>query len=122
MLCALSAMTQLLSSTISNDKGRSKGKGHMCIITEALEAYQSFCSAIPGKYDNNLQTDGQRRRQSMNDSFLVSMWLNGDKQNHHNRWWELVSMVQFQHMVSVLPLNNDSHDVLIGMVRCLVCH
>ena len=84
---------------------------NVCIITEALEAYQSFCKTIPRHVQEGeaATTVGVLIGIAASDLVLLMVWIHKYKQEHHNnRWWERASTDEIMSMLWVAPLNDEA--------------
>ena len=86
----------------------------VCTITEALNAYQSFCSVI-SRYAS---TEWIRQNQD-SDLRILKSWIKEYKQNHHNHWWEAKSSDEIMSMLSVVPLNDVARAEVSELVNCI---
>ena len=95
---------------------------NVCIITEALEAYQSFCETIPRHTQEGqaATTMGVPIGTAASDLALLLAWIPKYKQEHHNnRWWERASTDEIMSMLWVAPLNDEAYVEVSTML--LVC-
>ena len=90
----------------------------ICIVTEAMEAYQLFCSIVPRHMDGPLETEVDIGTATEDGRSLAS-WMEAYKQEHPDQWWELKPVKEILSMLSVLPLNAESYQEVSELVKCL---
>ena len=97
------------------------GPGHICPVTEALNAYQSFCKLLPRRYNaSSLGTARGLTAQSALDQLKFARWLANYKENYHNRWWEIMPLDELLAALDLLPLDCESAEELRECTVCIV--
>ena len=89
---------------------KANGKA-MCIVTQAMEAYQLFCSFLL-REECTMQC-------AWEDISRTQAWLEKYKQEHPEQWWGLKTAAEIEAMLWMLPLNTVSFVEVSELVNCL---
>ena len=90
----------------------------ICIVTEAMEAYQLFCSTVPRHMTGPLGTEVDTGT-AIEDGRSFASWIETYKQERPDQCWELKPVEEILSMLSVLPLNAESYEEVSELVQCL---
>ena len=101
MFSSRAALVYALAYVLLNNMSSSS-----CVVTEAMNAYQCFCSHLPRHLpEHEGPVDGCT---ALADFLVVCRWVDTYKQEHRNRWWELGSTEEILSMLPVPPLNEEA--------------
>ena len=78
-----------------------------CVVTEAMKAYQLFCSIVPRHMDGPPETEVDMAT-AIEDKRSFTSWVKTYKREHPDQWWELKPEKEILSMLSVLPLNEEA--------------
>jgi hypothetical protein len=114
-------LSRLLSLCPHSVQALQKTMFSICVVTEAMEAYQLFCSVVPRHMDGPLGTKVDIDIGTASKDFSnVQSFLKKYKQTHHNQWWGSKSEKDILSMLSVLPLNEESYHEVLALVVKLI--
>jgi hypothetical protein len=76
----------------------------ICIVTEAMEAYQAFCKIIPKSvpiaFDVEIADEDQR---------TFAKWIEAHHMTQPNKWWKLKPAEEIVSMLYDLPLTKEAY-------------
>ena len=94
---------------------------YVCVVAEAMDAYQAFCQIVPRHMEGSNPHSPLSVPQSIVDSdqHRFVSWLQTYKESRPNKWWKLEPAAQIVARLYHLPIRGEVFQEVSELVRCI---
>ena len=89
--------------------------------TEIMASYQGFCTIVPRTHKGMLDMAGLLDM-ARTDLEVTEKWIDTQTQENRTQWWAHISIAVLTHVLSRMPLNEETVVEIMEMTKSLQLH